>query len=269
MKMIKLLYQDGVYSAPIDISVEEWKEMLQNEAIFDSASIEMVVAWYNQPFHQATSKEVMRSKGIKGRTPYNGIVKGLGIRIVKYLNRFEVQQNNGTGKSYSIIPFEGWHVDYDVNKSFVWKLRDELIVALEELRLVNPESEFIVEDDNFSYSSTKEGKRVMYYSSRYERSTKNRNAAIKIHGTSCMVCGFDFERTYGLLGKDYIEVHHIRPLCDQQDEVEVDPEKDLICVCANCHRMLHRTKHDILAPEKLKEIVANTKKDKALKNIDC
>lgn len=260
MEKIRLRYQDGVYSAPIDISVDEWKAMLQQETVFDDVSKEMVVAWYDQPFHQATSKEVMYCKGLKGRTPYNGIVRGLGVRIVNYLKRFEVLHHNESTKAYSIIPFESWHEDYDSSKSIVWKLRDELIIALEELRLVNPESEFMVEDENFSYSITKEGKRVMYYSSRYERSTKNRNAAIKIHGTSCMVCGFDFERTYGLLGKDYIEVHHIRPLSDQQEEVEIDPENDLICVCANCHRMLHRTKHDILTPEKLKEIVANTKK---------
>ncbi len=260
METIKLLYQDGVYSAPIDISVEEWKEMLQNETVFDAASIEMVIAWYYQPFHQATSKEVMRYMGIKGRTPYNGIVKGLGVRIVNYLNRFEVLHHNESAKAYSIIPFESWHEDYDSSKSIVWKLRDELIVALEELELVDPENGLLPEDDNFSYSNSMEGRRVMYYSSRYERSIKNRNAAIRIHGTSCMVCGFNFEQTYGLLGKDYIEVHHIRPLSDQHQVVEVDPAQDLICICANCHRMLHRTKHDTLPPEKLKEIILKTKK---------
>lgn len=46
-----------------------------------------------------------------------------------------------------------------------------------------------------------EGKVIQYYTTKYERSTANRSAAIKIHGTKCMACGFDFEATYGELGK--------------------------------------------------------------------
>jgi putative restriction endonuclease len=45
-------------------------------------------------------------------------------------------------------------------------------------------------------------------------------------------------------GKDFaegfIEVHHIVPL--SAGEQVVDPAKDLIPVCANCHRMLHHKK---------------------------
>ena len=54
-----------------------------------------------------------------------------------------------------------------------------------------------------------------------------------------MICGFDFEQKYGELGKGYIEVHNIKPLATLEQEVFVNLETDLICVCANCHRMLH------------------------------
>jgi 5-methylcytosine-specific restriction protein A len=55
----------------------------------------------------------------------------------------------------------------------------------------------------------------------------------------CEVCSFDFARVYGRLGEDYIEVHHVTPLhISGRRETRLD---DLACLCANCHRMCHRS----------------------------
>lgn len=108
-------------------------------------------------------------------------------------------------------------------------------------------------------AGTTEGKRTVYYTTKYERSSKNREAAIRIHGTKCMICGFDFGQKYGELGKGYIEVHHIKPLATLEQEVVINPETDLICVCANCHRMLYRFKNYIVTVEELKYIVDDNK----------
>jgi 5-methylcytosine-specific restriction protein A len=55
----------------------------------------------------------------------------------------------------------------------------------------------------------------------------------------CEVCGFDFARVYGDLGRNYIEVHHITPLhVSGSRETRLE---DLACLCSNCHRMCHRT----------------------------
>lgn len=57
---------------------------------------------------------------------------------------------------------------------------------------------------------------------------------------ACEACGFDFAATYGDRGLDYIECHHRVPLHVS------GPTKtrlaDLVLVCSNCHRMIHRTK---------------------------
>lgn len=68
-----------------------------------------------------------------------------------------------------------------------------------------------------------EGRKKMYYSTRYERNANNRRLAIKYHGCKCMACGFDFEKVYGEIGKGFIEVHHIKPLYSKDEVVEVDP----------------------------------------------
>jgi 5-methylcytosine-specific restriction protein A len=120
-------------------------------------------------------------------------------------------------------------------------------------------------DDNFENETHQtvvedsEGKKTGYYTTKYERSSANRNEAIRIHGTSCNICGFDYEAVYGELGAGYIEVHHIKPLSTLDEETVVNPETDLISVCANCHRMLHRFKNYIVSVEELKNIVEDNK----------
>ena len=34
-----------------------------------------------------------------------------------------------------------------------------------------------------------------------------------------------------------------------------NPETDLVTICSNCHRMIHRKKNDIITPEQLKKII--------------
>ena len=70
-----------------------------------------------------------------------------------------------------------------------------------------------------------------------------------------MVCDFDFEEVYGELGKDFIEVHHTKPLSSLEHEVEVNPEEDLVCLCSNCHRMIHRNRNKIMTVEELKKLM--------------
>lgn len=88
---------------------------------------------------------------------------------------------------------------------------------------------------------------------RYERNPKNREAAIKLQGHKCKICGFDFDEVYGSeLAREFIEVHHIRQV--SEGEMVIDPAKDLIVVCSNCHRMLHRKKSGNISIEDLREL---------------
>jgi 5-methylcytosine-specific restriction enzyme A len=56
---------------------------------------------------------------------------------------------------------------------------------------------------------------------------------------ACSVCSFDFEQAYGPIGWGFIEAHHVQPIGAREDSV-VTTVRDLIPVCSNCHRMLHR-----------------------------
>ena len=80
---------------------------------------------------------------------------------------------------------------------------------------------------------------------RIERNSKGAEKAKEHHGTICQACCFDFEKQYGLLGRDYIEAHHLKPLGKLEEGVVVDYDvaTDFAVLCANCHRMIHRTKN--------------------------
>ena len=55
-----------------------------------------------------------------------------------------------------------------------------------------------------------------------------------------MVCGFNFEDVYGDIGKEFIHVHHVKPLSEIGAKYEIDPIQDLCPICPNCHAMIHR-----------------------------
>jgi 5-methylcytosine-specific restriction enzyme A len=85
-----------------------------------------------------------------------------------------------------------------------------------------------------------EGLKKQISVNKYERSSIARAKCIEVHGVICKVCSFDFQKTYGALGKDFIHVHHITPIHIIGKNYKVDYANDLIPVCPNCHAMLHR-----------------------------
>ena len=76
-------------------------------------------------------------------------------------------------------------------------------------------------------------------STRYERNRKARELCLSYHGKACKRCGLDFAKKYGEEYANLIEVHHIVPISEIGEGYIVDPIKDLIPLCPNCHAMTH------------------------------
>ncbi len=79
---------------------------------------------------------------------------------------------------------------------------------------------------------------------RRERSLRDAKIreAIRLTGAvRCEVdaCGFDFLATYGEVGREYGQVHHLKPLASNDGTV-VTRLEDLAILCANCHAIVHR-----------------------------
>ncbi|MFB8209511.1 HNH endonuclease [Streptomyces sp. NPDC056010] len=92
--------------------------------------------------------------------------------------------------------------------------------------------------------SAPEGRLLMRWHRARERNKSLRKkkiaSVLKSGGQlACEACGFDFEKIYGDRGAGYIECHHVLPLhVAGEGHTKLS---DLALICANCHRMIHRS----------------------------
>lgn len=103
----------------------------------------------------------------------------------------------------------------------------------------NNYTDSIVYPDDINDKSLLEGTMKTITVNAYERNTKARQECIVKYGYNCCICGFNFEKKYGVIGREFIHVHHLKPLSEIKEEYEVKVE-DLKPVCPNCHAMLHK-----------------------------
>ena len=86
----------------------------------------------------------------------------------------------------------------------------------------------------------------------FERNRTARLKCIEHYGSNCQVCEFNFGEFYGDIGDGFIHVHHLTPIAKIGEKYKIDPIKDLIPVCPNCHNILHMQKTP-LTIEQLRE----------------
>lgn len=150
---------------------------------------------------------------------------------------------------------EGKYEEYEYLNSGYFDIKAQA-KANENLLTNKDNCHFIPEEEIF------EGKLTTTNSKTRKRSAKLRKYAFekfKISGQiKCSICGFDFEKTYGNFGKDYIELHHINPVSVYEEYGQIanleEASKNLVPLCSNCHKILHRNN---ITMEELKEVVKN------------
>ena len=102
------------------------------------------------------------------------------------------------------------------------------------------------------YSSKEEGAEYFSTVLRRERNPRNRLLCLEIHGDRCSLCGFTSKNHYPALGS-IIEVHHIEQLSEIDGPRVYDPVTDLIPLCPNCHRAIHKRRPPY-TPSELREL---------------
>jgi 5-methylcytosine-specific restriction protein A len=124
-------------------------------------------------------------------------------------------------------------------------------------QIVAPEKVF--PDEISDEAEYPEGAKKQVVVNAYERNPKAREACIAKFGPDCSVCGMSFLERYGELAKDFIHVHHKKPLGARRGEYKLNPRLDLIPVCPNCHAVLHMS-NPPMGVEELKMIYQNRNK---------
>jgi 5-methylcytosine-specific restriction endonuclease McrA len=93
-----------------------------------------------------------------------------------------------------------------------------------------------------------------------EHTTRERNPILSLQrkrrdGYQCQICKMKFEKVYGEIGRNFAEAHHIIPLA-KLETTQLNTIEDLITVCANCHRMLHKLNGEKGDIKKLKKRIS-------------
>ncbi len=168
-----------------------------------------------------------------------------------YLNRI-FEENGATGLEIAIRSMNQ-HLDYYESTVGSAKGRRDIVNKFTDKIL---QAEFEYPEEVRTDRQYSEGALKTIQVNAYERNIKARQECLKINGASCFVCGFNFEKVYGDIGKGYIHIHHKVDISCVGREYVVDPAKDMVPVCPNCHAMLHTSK-PALDCEDLKERMRN------------
>ncbi|MEO2222989.1 HNH endonuclease [Priestia megaterium] len=132
----------------------------------------------------------------------------------------------------------------------------KILWGFEDYRENHPE---ILPEEVTGNNRYKEGSTKKIKVNIYERSSDARQKCLNYYGYKCSVCSFDFKKTYGNIGREFIHVHHLVALHEIGEEYIVNPIDDLRPVCPNCHAMLHRRK-PAYTIEELKDIISVSNK---------
>lgn len=179
----------------------------------------------------------------------------IGRKVVGLEEQFnKIMHENGFNIDNVITESEIKNTNYEnvLNDIFNWlRIRVKTKLLLEE-RYRDAENK--TDDDILDIKTKTEGGVQVVISIKAERDSSLRKDAIRIHGTKCKVCDFDFNKTYGKWANDYIEVHHMKPISNAKEtKIETNPSTDLTVVCANCHRMIHKKRDVVLTIAELKK----------------
>jgi 5-methylcytosine-specific restriction protein A len=117
----------------------------------------------------------------------------------------------------------------------------DLLAIILSLTNLTPEMRTPQEETNHDESGFKEeGSESEVLCKKYERSRFNRQLCLSYYGFRCRACNKLMAEVYGQPGTSVIHVHHIIPVSLMGGSKTLNPIRDLVPLCPNCHNVAHR-----------------------------
>jgi len=222
-----------------DLTHEQFVKILQDPEITKEANIILFQTIYSFEGHKRCASQVGKLLGYTRGSPQGPLNLEIGRYGKRIAQKYDIDLTIRINQKYKYwdLFFEG----LPEGRLFVWKLKPNLVSALEETKMTGAIREPI-EISDVEAKTLFEGAKRQIIVNAYERNPQARQQCIKHYGVKCVVCDFDFLREYGVIGQDYINVHHLTPLHGIGEAYNVDPINDLVPLCPNCHAMIHRGK---------------------------
>ncbi len=246
---------EGEYRCDIDITTEEWKQLLVNPKVFDDKSKEAIRKWYIEPGYSATCGYI-GEKYNEHSMSANGIINGLAGRVQKELGRFDVKGIGDIAKGTKFIVVMKSKQINTKPKTWEWTLREELVQAIEELNIFSDDSysdddlisdisksDILLDTTYFEYiGKSKNKKNSVCIQNKYVY-PRSRRVSINALRHANYKCEFDNTHSTFLRKNsnlNYTEPHHLVPLTYYKNfEVSLDVEENIVSLCCNCHKQIH------------------------------
>lgn len=191
----------------------------------------MLEIHYCAPNHTLTATQMAKAMGFRNWGGANLHYGVLGKLVAEMLGWHPMPET----KLYVLAEFEKpgreWH----------WIMRSPVVSAMEILGWAKTEQSRIPEEVEVT-TSIHEGAVREIRVNAYERSSVAREQCILHHGCKCAACGIVLADVYGESAQGYIHVHHLRQLSEIGENYKVNPIRDLLPVCPNCHAIMHMRK---------------------------
>lgn len=190
----------------------------------------------------ASALEAMRTRFGERRETLESIVKIANERNQAFVLKINDTETTSwtDSQNWSDLELQLRH-SYSSEESAGVALRTALLDALCIVLSLLVESE-VWDIDNTDENSigALEGDQSTILINKYERSRYNRALCLRYYGFQCRGCGIHMEAKYGPIGQNVIHVHHIVPVSLMGASYRLNPIRDLIPLCPNCHNVVHR-----------------------------
>ena len=125
LKLYKVAVENGEYSCnEVEISVDEWLSLLQDKGA--ERYIEVLSYFLSEPNYTTSCKNLALKYG-KTPSHFNGKITNFSKWVQAKLNRFKLQDIDGSDLYWCITMQKGWKA----KDGFQWQLRKELVEALQ------------------------------------------------------------------------------------------------------------------------------------------
>lgn len=231
------------------ISKEQYMSVLIDRAALNKNQLEILRVVYDNMFTEVHNRDIGKRIGQKFGT-VNLRFGRLGRAFAYKLDIEPAKRKNGS--------FEWWQILADKKikdgKTY-WMLKKNLIDALTESALFS-DVEIYPDEINPQKIPFYEGGYRKVYVNAFERNRPARDACLNYYGAVCQVCNIDFKKMYGDIGEGFMHVHHLEKIAEKgKERYQINPIKDLIPLCPNCHSMIHKREEPYSVRE-LKEKIA-------------
>ncbi len=98
----------------------------------------------------------------------------------------------------------------------------------------------IIYPDDIGNEELFEGVKNKLWSIHTKEILKQENSVLKSMDINVQFVNLILKNSMEKIGKNFIHIHHLKPLHEIDEEYKINPIQDLRPVCPNCHAMLHK-----------------------------